>query len=164
MKINCVGTKRTVVKLKMNRFLEAIFLHSRDSVWAWSFSLGLSQKAQPSPEGLGWRRGHAYTCSWLFVAPLKQHLDITSDCHDWTAFPRELLRAQEKGRGQVLHCTASLSINNVAFRSLFFRESSFVHHCWRIQVYYQTWWTKKSSSLGGLLESVVSIPVCTSCL
>lgn len=34
--------------------------------------------------------------------PLNQNLDTTSDSHGQAAFPQELLRAQDQGRGQVL--------------------------------------------------------------
>lgn len=80
----------------MNRVLEAIFLHSRVSAWAWSFSLGFFQKKQPSPEGL-WQWGgcpHQQLASrhkWIW-SPKK---------HDLVSFPKGLLIANVQKKNQI---------------------------------------------------------------
>lgn len=130
MKINCVGTKCTVVKLKMNSFLETIFLHSRASAWAWSFSLGLLQKAQLSPEGLWVKEG---ACPHLQLA-LCCSLQIRIRTPFLTATVRQPSQGSYSGprvkkEARSFLGIVSISVNYVSSRGLFSRESPSVGSC-----------------------------------
>lgn len=149
MKINCVGTKCTVVKLKMNRFLEAIFPHSRASAWAWSFTRPFSENTAFSRRSVGEGRDMPTPVVGSLLLP---------QIRTWTPSLTAMVRGPSRGRyseprlmkklGPSLVLLQFASI--VSFRGLVFRESPSVGGFWRVRAHHQTWWSRKSTSLEGL--------------
>lgn len=61
-----------------------------------------SESATSSRRSLGEGRGMPTPAVGSLQLPLNQNLDTICDSHGQAAFPQELLRAQDEGRGQVL--------------------------------------------------------------
>nr|KAF6447434.1 hypothetical protein HJG63_011895 [Rousettus aegyptiacus] len=61
-----------------------------------------SESTTSSRRSLGEGRGMPTPAVGSLQLPLNQNLDTTSDSHGQAAFPQELLRAEDQGRGQVL--------------------------------------------------------------